>query len=556
MNQIRAGFNLLRTSGLYPFIILVSIIWIALYGYLVSQLENRLVYIDELVYFGQWWFDLKAAQMSWINGTIYWEVGSKQPLFFWWFDLLYTILPQKIAEGPYFLRLLPRHLSALYVFSVPFFCFFTWHKKDHKILSLALAFCLVLACPFLVVHAQLSIVEPLLLFLYFAALLRLHRLLSHPSLFNGLWYGLLCIALLMTKTSALVPMAGGLLAFALLWAFSQERKRLHALLALFHAAMIGFAKAYIAMHPEIQKEQSRFAHFDGLSLALANNFKNQLIEHLVLLPYYLSYLAIFFLLAAPLFYWKLNKKAQTASGTELGAPFVDRSFILVLVCTSAVSYGVISLLMPYGGAPRYYLFGFLPLLLLAYRLALYLLELSMQLPEQRRLKLIWALVVGVTLADLYSVQGIFTDPTGQNSRIDPQDRKQYYTIWAFPSGNALASRMLQNNAVVYGLGAPYMGDIPKVRMALGIKEGFARTTFLPPTKAEINRLSCNPKFEETLVMIEPAYWDTQPGEINYDSLELLYSDKQLEPLPSMTWPVYVYKKRCSLKALSPTKPLR
>jgi hypothetical protein len=313
------------------FIAAESVFFILGFLWMVHDPIGRPFYIDELVYCGQYFYSLLLTNCQFLFGEWFWSVDSKQPLLFWVYELFYEIFPESVSDGPRFLIVMPRILSAYFIFLTPLYCYFLLKTKNNRMVCLLGTYFIFLSSPFLLIHAQLAIVEPLSVFNFMLAILSLHLYITKDSLTN---LAFLCFAnflLIMTKSNGLIPIAGMAIVCVMFSVFYRKETRVYLRAANIQIIFLTAGYLFITLSPSINKEAGTLFSVSGLNLY---RFYFQLQTQFALAAYYLSYISIFILMVGTGIFL-LNRK-RSITGNKF-SPLTNRNNIFIICALLATS---------------------------------------------------------------------------------------------------------------------------------------------------------------------------------------------------------------------------
>ena len=505
--SINLNFN--RVLGLFVFLN-YQLLWLSFLICFVKMIANpfsRNFYIDEMVYIGDWFYYLVTQKFH-----FYWSVSSKQPLFFWIIHFVYLIFPQSIRNSPGFMLITERYLSGIYIL-LALICNYKLLRlqknrssNPSKFLAMAAATLPFLSSPFILVHAQLGIVEPLLIFLFSAMTYSLYRSISKPTHLSLCFLFLASIALVFTKTSGFIPVVSALMISLCFFILSAKQPQLRSRFARIAQVelIVGFLGfLLVRLNPEVKKEG---IHIFALSGRSFERIGNQLQTHLSLIPYYRPLLCLLGLLLSVFLLIKFGiTKESRKRALNWFSKNLELTFIaLFLIVTSMTSIGAITIGLEPTIIPRYYLFSFLPWILLSCLflgwitqwLAQYQRIRSSKQHQQLALGVISLSVILFLFSDLKALMPIYQGSEGNSLRINSNDKRQYYDIFAIKTLHGIEDLITLNNAEVYTLYPPYMEGMI-LRVLLGFKDAKNRLKPLPMDVSGINKISCNPAYKAT-----------------------------------------------------------
>lgn len=462
---------------------------VAGYAYMLHDPLARPFYIDEMIYSGQWLYHLVTYRPG-----FYWTIEAKQPLYFWICQTVFKFFPQSLSESPRFLLTLTRVLSAVCCTLVPLLVGLIVRPSGRRWTHWAVVVAMFLLSPFFLIHAQLGIVEPLLMAVFLWVLWATCVYLRNDSLGNLVLLSAADCAFVLIKTNALIPLLGIALTCAGYALLSQEGRPYRAAASV-HAFFLTAGFLFSKAMPGVMSEAERVFQLSGLSL---DRLSAQLHMHRELLAYYLPYSAL--LLLALLFF-----KSGLFTGTGKEAAGRGGFPLVACLAIAEVSFFVCSAGLK-DNAPRYYLFSFLPLLIAASSVLCSILDRFEEVFHSRTVKASFLLGMAVLLgADVSSSMQIFHDNSGGNPRIHRVDKRQYYDIFAVESLRGLEDEIIAHNAEIYAFDPPYM-EAMMIRSLLGVRESQKRLKPLPPTVEQINSIPCNPGFGATLLLTGNWYF--------------------------------------------------
>ena len=529
--------NFKYVSLFKTFTVLVSVFFILGFLWMVRDPIARPFYIDELVYCGQYLYALLLTNCQFLSGEWFWSVDSKQPLLFWIYELAYEIFPESVSDGPQFLIVMPRILSACFIFLTPLLGYFLVRTKNKHIIHLLGTYLIFLSSPFLLIHAQLAIVEPLLVFNFMLAILSLHLYVTKDSLTN---LALLCFAnflLIMTKSNGLIVICGMAMVSTLFSFFFNRENRAYRKAANIQIIFLIAGYLFITLSPSINKEAGILFSASGLNL---NRFYFQLQTQVALAAYYLSYISIFiFIVGAGILL--LNRKRSFASNEF--SPLMNKDYIFiicVLLATSLISIVLCSVGLK-GDIPRYYIFSFLPLLVVSSILFSYLIESFNEILKSKWIRLSFlTCFICLMFFDVFSISPIFYGHKGNSPRIPAADKRQYFDVFSWETFRGIEDYILRNNAEIYAPIPPYM-ETPIITVMIGVREAQKRLKVLPGSIEGVNKISCDPRYDTSLILAGSSFFQKDKH------LKLTGLTKIREYQPGISkdgFAITLYKKKC------------
>lgn len=349
-------------------------------------LANKRIYIDEAVY--SWWMwhmQLDGQSMTQLATQV------KHPLYFF-LILLFDTVAQINGLGP-FLNLFAIQ-KAFSVFAYFIAAYGVYRLSPTRPYAAALLF---LLSPFIALHTDFGIVEPLLIVQTIWLWVVTRALIAKFSTGYAIAFLLLSFGLALTKTTASIPLLAGIL-FFMFNGYIQSRKDLYTYGTI--QAMALFTNLYVAFFTQVSEETTRVFSFSALSRDIPGRiaYLNELYWYF--LPVTLTVIGIAASIILLNMKWRLPKRGEWGTMPAL--------YSATFVIASGTFFCLTDLV------PRYSLYQLLPVFMLILHTSLW-----KSLRKQ-------ALLLFICL-DMIAFISIYTLPS--SPRIIDRDRTQYRDVF-------------------------------------------------------------------------------------------------------------------------------